>query len=78
LARPAAQQEAGKPVEETREHPAVKRARKGRRSLTESLSMTGLADIDFDPPRVQIGSKAADFDGSAAETTDARCGAGRE
>ncbi|MCY4396455.1 MAG: hypothetical protein OXC10_15110 [Rhodospirillaceae bacterium] len=37
--------------------------------------MPGLADIDFDPPRVRIESKAADPDISAAEATDFRSGA---
>ena len=32
-----------------------------RRSLVEALSMTGLADIDLHPPRVQIESKAAEL-----------------
>lgn len=38
--------------------------------------MPGLADIDFDPPRVRIESKAAEFDTSAAEATDPRSDAG--
>ena len=32
-----------------------------RRSLLDALSMPGLADIDFDPPRVRIESRAADL-----------------
>ena len=32
-----------------------------RRSLMQTLSMPGLADIDFDPPRASITSQAADF-----------------
>lgn len=35
-------------------------AGKGR-SLTEALSMPGLADIDFDPPRVRIGTPPPDL-----------------
>ena len=35
-------------------------AGKGR-SLTEALSMSGLADIDFDPPRVRIGTPPPDL-----------------
>ena len=32
-----------------------------RRSLVEALSMTGLAGIDLDPPRVRIKSPAAEL-----------------
>lgn len=32
-----------------------------RRNLVEALSMPGLADIAFDPPRASIQSKAVDF-----------------
>lgn len=35
-------------------------AGKGR-SLAEALSMPGLADIDFDPPRVRIGAPPPDL-----------------
>ena len=31
------------------------------RSLAERLAMPGLADIDFDPPRVPISSPPSDF-----------------
>jgi len=32
-----------------------------RRSLLEVLAMPGLSGIDFDPPRVDIASRTADF-----------------
>lgn len=32
-----------------------------RRSIVEALSMPGLADIEFDPPKLQISAKPADF-----------------
>ena len=32
-----------------------------RRSLLDALSMPGLADIELDPPKLQISVKAADF-----------------
>ncbi|MFA9231811.1 MAG: type II toxin-antitoxin system prevent-host-death family antitoxin [Microgenomates group bacterium] len=32
-----------------------------KRSLIEALSMSGLADIDFEPPRASITAQAADF-----------------
>ena len=32
-----------------------------RRSLADALSMTGLADIDFEPPRVSMDSVVPDF-----------------
>lgn len=33
----------------------------GRRSLVEALSMPGLADVEFDPPRVRDLARAADL-----------------
>ena len=65
-------------MEETRKHSAVEQPKKKRRGLLDALSMPGLADIDFDPPRVRIESKAADLDTSVAEETDRRSGAGQE
>lgn len=32
-----------------------------RRSIVDALSMPGLEDIEFDPPRINIGIKLADF-----------------
>lgn len=32
-----------------------------RRSLVDALSMTGLANIDLEPPRVRISSRAAEL-----------------
>ncbi len=32
-----------------------------RRSIVDALSMPGLADIEFDPPRVDIGLRHADL-----------------
>ena len=32
-----------------------------RRSIADALAMPGLADIEFDPPRVSIGLRPADF-----------------
>ena len=32
-----------------------------RRSLVQALSMPGLADIEFEPPRVRIGSSSPDL-----------------
>ena len=32
-----------------------------RRSLLDALSMAGLADIDFEPPRAGVESRAADL-----------------
>ncbi len=39
--------------------------------------MPGLADVDFDPPRVRIESKVADPDIWVAEATDFRSGTGK-
>ena len=32
-----------------------------RRSIADALAMPGLADIEFEPPRVSIGLRPADF-----------------
>lgn len=32
-----------------------------RRSIADALAMPGLSDIEFDPPRVSIGLRPADF-----------------
>ncbi|MGC8553640.1 MAG: type II toxin-antitoxin system Phd/YefM family antitoxin [Phycisphaerae bacterium] len=33
----------------------------GHRKIADALAMPGLADIEFDPPRVEIGLRPADF-----------------
>ncbi len=33
-----------------------------RRSIADALAMPGIADIEFDPPRIAITSRPADFD----------------
>jgi len=33
----------------------------GRRKIADALATPGLADIEFDPPRVTIGARPADF-----------------
>ncbi len=33
----------------------------GHRRIADALAMPGLADIEFDPPRVNIGIRPADF-----------------
>ncbi len=33
----------------------------GSRKIADALAMPGLADIEFDPPRVSIGIRPADF-----------------
>lgn len=33
----------------------------GHRKIADALAMPGLADIEFDPPRVSIGIQPADF-----------------
>ena len=32
-----------------------------RRSIADALAMPGLADVEFDPPRANIGIRPADF-----------------
>lgn len=38
-----------------------KRLTTQRRNIADALAMPGLADIEFEPPRVQIGARPADF-----------------
>jgi prevent-host-death family protein len=33
----------------------------GRRNIADALAMPGAADIDFEPPRANIGARPADF-----------------
>lgn len=33
----------------------------GERSLADAMATPGLSDIDFDPPRLNVGSRAADL-----------------
>ena len=33
----------------------------GHRKIADALAMPGVAEIEFDPPRVAIGTRAADF-----------------
>ena len=33
-----------------------------RRTLAEALAMPGMGDIDFDPPKIEIGLRIPDFD----------------
>ncbi|EHV4314975.1 type II toxin-antitoxin system Phd/YefM family antitoxin [Salmonella enterica] len=37
------------------------RLTKQHRCIADALSMPGVADIEFDPPRVSLGTKQADF-----------------
>ncbi|BBI92148.1 putative prevent-host-death family protein [Serratia symbiotica str. Tucson] len=37
------------------------RLTKQRRSIADALAMPGAADIDFEPSRVSVGTKPADF-----------------
>jgi prevent-host-death family protein len=32
-----------------------------RRNIADALAMPGVGDIDFEPPRIEIGSRPADF-----------------
>lgn len=34
----------------------------GNRTLAEALAMPGMGDIDFDPPKIEIGLRIPDFD----------------
>ena len=51
----------GKPADVLLSIEDYRRLAGDRRSLVEALSMTGPADIDLEPPRVRIESKAADL-----------------
>jgi prevent-host-death family protein len=51
----------GKPAHVLLSIQAYRRITGQRRSIVDALSMPGLADIEFDPPRVEIGLRVPDF-----------------
>ena len=65
-------------MEETREHSPVKRPIRKRCIWLDALSKPELADIELDPPRVCIESKAAEFEESAMAEINPGSGAGRK
>ena len=51
----------GKPAHVLLSIDEYRRITGGRRNIADVLAMPGLADIDFDPPRANIGAGPADF-----------------
>jgi prevent-host-death family protein len=51
----------GKPAHVLLSIDEYRRITGGRRNIADVLAMPGLADIDFDPPRANIGARPADF-----------------
>ena len=50
----------GKPAHAVK-HRGVQRLKRQRRNIADSLAMPDIADIEFEPPRVTIGTQPADF-----------------
>lgn len=51
----------GKPAHVLLSIEEYRRITGGRRKIADALTMPGIADIEFDPPRVDIGSRPAEF-----------------
>ena len=51
----------GKPAHVLLSFDEYQRLTKQRRNIADALAMPGIADIDFEPPRVSIESRLADF-----------------
>ena len=52
----------GKPAHVLLSIEAYQRLVGGNRTLAEALAMPGMGDIDFDPPKIEIGLRIPDFD----------------
>ena len=52
----------GKPAHVLLSIEAYQRLVGGKRTLAEALAMPGMGDIDFDPPKIEIGLRIPDFD----------------
>lgn len=51
----------GKPAHVLLSFEEYQRLTQQRRNIADALAMPGVEDIDFEPPRIQIGSRPADF-----------------
>jgi prevent-host-death family protein len=51
----------GKPAHVLLSIEEYRRLTGGHRKIADALAMPGVADIEFDPPRVDIGLRPADF-----------------
>ena len=51
----------GRPAHVLMSFEDYQRLTKQRRNIADALAMPGIADIDFEPPRVTIGTRAPDF-----------------
>ena len=52
----------GKPAHVLLSIEAYQRLVGGNRTLAQALAMPGMGDIDFDPPKIEIGLRIPDFD----------------
>lgn len=52
----------GKPAHVLLSIEAYQRLVGGNRTLAEALAMPGMGDVDFDPPKIEIGLRIPDFD----------------
>jgi prevent-host-death family protein len=51
----------GRPAHVLMSFEEYRRLSKQRRNIADALSMPGIADVEFDPPRVTIEPRPADF-----------------
>ncbi len=51
----------GKPSHVLLSFDEYQRLTRQRRNIADSLAMPGIADIEFDPPKISIGFKPAEF-----------------
>lgn len=51
----------GRPAHVLMSFEDYQRLTKQRRNIADALAMPGIADIEFDPPRVTVDVRAADF-----------------
>lgn len=51
----------GKPAHVLLSFEDYQRLTRQRRNIADALAMPGLADVEFDPPRVDIGARPADL-----------------
>lgn len=52
----------GKPAHVLLSYEEYQRLRGRRRTLAEALAMPGVADVDFDPPKIELHLRIPDFD----------------
>ncbi len=52
----------GKPAHVLLSYEDYQRLTRQKRNIADALAMPGVADIDFEPPRVEVGIRSADLE----------------